>query len=118
MARRSIPPPSRTRPPTPPRPSPPPANAMPAGIPGTAGPAPDTLLVSLANAAVCAVPAATDAAAATALDQYLLSAVPLLGTVQQILADKLNIVPPSGAIAGIWSLSDAQHGDRKSTRLN
>jgi len=85
-------------------------NAGPAGITGTVGTAPDMLLVSLANPARCAVPAATDAAAVAALDQYLLNALPLLGTIQQILADKLNVVPPSGIMAGIWSLNDAQRG--------
>ncbi|GAA0302371.1 phage tail sheath family protein [Sphingomonas oligophenolica] len=52
----------------------------------------------------------TDGAGIEALDQYLLAALPLLGTIQQILADKLNVVPPSGAMAGIWALNDANHG--------
>jgi phage tail sheath protein FI len=55
-----------------------------------------------------AVPA--DSAGVKALDQYLLGALPLLGTIQQTLADKLNIVPPSGAVAGAWALNDAERG--------
>jgi phage tail sheath protein FI len=36
--------------------------------------------------------------------------VSLLGEIQQILANKLNVVPPSGALAGIWAQNDAQRG--------
>jgi len=57
-----------------------------------------------------AVAVPSDSAGIAALDQYLLNALPLLGTIQQILADKLNVVPPSGAIAGIWALTDSQRG--------
>jgi hypothetical protein len=52
----------------------------------------------------------TDSAGIKALDQYLLGALPLLANIQQILAGKLNVVPPSGAVAGAWALNDANHG--------
>jgi phage tail sheath protein FI len=45
-----------------------------------------------------------------ALEQYLRNAVPLLSRIEQILVDRLNIVPPSGAIAGLWVRSDADRG--------
>ncbi|AWK89884.1 hypothetical protein DEW08_28090 (plasmid) [Azospirillum thermophilum] len=44
------------------------------------------------------------------LEQYLLNAVPLLGQVQQILVSKLNVAPPSGIMAGIWTQNDATRG--------
>jgi len=78
----------------------------PATITGTTADPP--LLVSVPNDSRCAPPG-TDADI-KALDQYLLNAVPLLGTIQQILADKLNVVPSSGALAGIWTQNDAQRG--------
>ncbi|MGS0742609.1 phage tail sheath family protein [Glaciimonas sp. GG7] len=55
-------------------------------------------------------PASTDAPAMKALDQYLTNAVPLLGQVQQILANQLNVVPPSGVMAGVWTKNDANRG--------
>ncbi|MEO9130056.1 MAG: phage tail sheath C-terminal domain-containing protein [Sphingomonas sp.] len=64
------------------------------------------LAVSL-NGAV-AVP--TDSKDIKALEQYLLNALPLLANIQQILADRLNVVPPSGAIAGAWALNDTDRG--------
>lgn len=78
-----------------------PIASNPANILGVA----EGMAVSLPGAA--AVP--TDSAGIAALDQYLLNALPLLGTIQQILAGKLNVVPPSGALAGVWALNDANH---------
>jgi phage tail sheath protein FI len=40
----------------------------------------------------------------------LRNALPLLQQIEQILVTKLNIAPPSGAIAGIWSANDASRG--------
>jgi len=74
----------------------------PANIVGVA----QTLAVSLPGSV--AVP--TDSAGIAALNQYLVSALPLLATIQQALAGKLNIVPPSGAIAGAWTLNDVNSG--------
>lgn len=67
------------------------------------------LEVSMASAAV-PEPAATDAAGIEALDRFLLSTVPLLGVIQQELAAKLNVVPPSGAMAGVWTQNDTDRG--------
>ena len=64
--------------------------------------------MAVSLSAAVAVP--TDSAGIAALDQYLINALPLLGIIQQVLADKLNVVPPSGALAGIWTLNDANHG--------
>jgi len=64
------------------------------------------LAVSMASS----VTVPTDSAGVTALDQYLVNALPLLGKIQQILAGQLNTVPPGGAIAGAWALNDATRG--------
>jgi len=45
-----------------------------------------------------------------ALDQYLENAVPLMSNIEQILANQLNVVPPSGPLAGIWTLNDNNRG--------
>jgi phage tail sheath protein FI len=85
-----------------------PASAAPP--PGSAGQRTavvDGLLVSLPDSSV---PAPTDAAGTSALDQYLLNAVPLLAQVQQTLVGKLNVAPPSGILAGIWTANDADRG--------
>jgi len=80
----------------------PPITSDPANVIGVAR----GMAVSLPGAV--AVP--SDSAGIVALDQYLLGALPLLGTIQQVLADKLNVVPPSGALAGLWTLNDTNHG--------
>ena len=79
-----------------------PVASDPANVVGVA----QDLAVSLPGAV--AVP--TDDAGITALNQYLLNALPLLANIQQILAGKLSVVPPSGAIAGAWSLNDSERG--------
>lgn len=66
------------------------------------------LLVSVAATGIYAPP--TDDAGRQALDQYLLNATPLLGQIQQILANQLNVVPPSGVLAGVWAQNDANRG--------
>lgn len=55
-------------------------------------------------------PSPTAQADIDALDQYLTNAVPLIGQIEQILANQLNVVPPSGIMAGIWSQNDANRG--------
>ena len=57
-----------------------------------------------------AVAVPTESAGIVALDQYLLGALPLLGEIQQVLAGKLNVAPPSGAMAGAWASNDASEG--------
>lgn len=77
----------------------------------TANATPAQLVVSIANeAAPVPIPAPTDTNGMTSLDQYLLNAVPVLSNLQQILAAKLNVVPPSGLMAGIWTQNDANKG--------
>lgn len=65
-------------------------------------------LVSLTRASP--TDAAGELAGTQSLDAYLENAVPLLGTIKQILASQLNVVPPSGAMAGVWSLNDRNRG--------
>lgn len=82
----------------------------PATVLGTVAATATTLamLVSLPNLAMSKPP--TDAAGVQSLDQYLLNAVPKMGDIQQILANKLNVVPPSGPMAGIWTQNDNNRG--------
>lgn len=52
----------------------------------------------------------TSASDIQSLDQYLVNALPLLGQVENILLGKLNVAPPSGLMAGVWSRNDANRG--------
>jgi hypothetical protein len=81
--------------------------SVPTNVTGTTGT--PAMQVSMTQASV-ATPAASDTAGIKTLDQYLLNAVPLLGQIQQILAAKLNVVPPSGIMAGIWTQNDNNRG--------
>jgi len=95
-----------------PSPTPTPAPSGTSAPPASSGASPRTavvsgLLVSLPDASV---PTPTTADGKSALDQYLLNAVPLLGQTQQILVGKLNVAPPSGIMAGIWTANDANRG--------
>jgi phage tail sheath protein FI len=58
--------------------------------------------------AMKATPTLTDSI--TTMDNYLHNATPLLGQMEQVLLTRLNVAPPSGIMAGIWSKSDALHG--------
>jgi hypothetical protein len=80
--------------------------SVPADVTGTTS-AP-VLEVSMPGAV--AVPAATDGAAIQALDAFLVSAVPLLTEIETALAARLNVVPASGAIAGVWTFNDSTGG--------
>lgn len=82
------------------------ADTVPANTTGTTLAAPN-LLVSMPSPK-SGVPSSD--ADVTALDQYLRGTLPLLGQALNILVDKLNVAPPSGAIAGIWARTDAQQG--------
>ncbi|HYI38773.1 MAG TPA: phage tail sheath C-terminal domain-containing protein [Allosphingosinicella sp.] len=70
----------------------------------------DDKQVSHPNPTVYPPPAPDDLSAQQALDQYLLNALPLLKQIQQILASHLNVVPPSGIMAGVWTQNDANRG--------
>ena len=44
------------------------------------------------------------------LDNLLSNALPLYRQILQAVVDVLNVLPPSGILAGIWTTSDAQNG--------
>jgi phage tail sheath protein FI len=44
------------------------------------------------------------------LDNLLVNALPLYKLIQQAMALRMNIQPPSGIVAGLWTKSDAQNG--------
>ncbi len=52
---------------------------------------------------------ATDAEAA-ALEQALRAAIPMLSTLEAVVLQKLNVLPPSGAMAGIYTMTDQNKG--------
>jgi len=68
------------------------------------------MLVALPHAAIYTAPASNDISGEQALNQYLANAIPLFQQIQQILVNHLNVVPPSGAIAGVWTQNDATRG--------
>jgi hypothetical protein len=44
------------------------------------------------------------------LDNLLINALPVYAQIQQQIATQMNVAPPSGGIAGVWSKVDAQRG--------
>lgn len=46
----------------------------------------------------------------TSLDNLLLNALPVFAQIEQQIANSMNIAPPSGMLAGVWTKSDAQSG--------
>ena len=56
------------------------------------------------------MPAPATAGAITSTANFLRNATPLLGQMEQILLSRLNVAPPSGIMAGIWTRSDSLHG--------
>ncbi len=46
----------------------------------------------------------------TSLDNLLLNALPVFSQIEQLIAKNMNIAPPSGLLAGVWTKSDAQSG--------
>lgn len=63
---------------------------------------------SAVDPTICAIPK-TDQDKLS-LENYLKNAVPLQKQIEQILADKLNVAPPSGLMAGIWTKNDSIRG--------
>ena len=57
-----------------------------------------------------ATPVPTLAQTQLSLDNYLLNALPVFKQIEQMIADTMNVAPPSPIMAGIWTLSDAQDG--------
>ena len=59
---------------------------------------------------IAAIATTTDASAIAQLNQDLGVAIPLLRQMETVIATALNLLPPSGAIAGIYTLVDATRG--------
>lgn len=55
-------------------------------------------------------PSITEDAAIQSTNQYLTNALPLMLQVENILLNKLNVAPPSGVMAGVWTANDATRG--------
>ena len=68
----------------------------------------------LSGVATGYAPAPTDPAGLlqwqSSLDNLLLSALPVFKQIEQQIATMLNVAPPSGALAGVWTKSDALNG--------
>jgi len=59
---------------------------------------------------IAAIVTTTEASAIARLNQDLGVAIPLLRQMETVIATALNLLPPSGAIAGIYALVDATRG--------
>jgi phage tail sheath protein FI len=44
------------------------------------------------------------------LDKYLNNATPFLQQVEQVVANRINVIPPSALLAGVWTKSDSNNG--------
>jgi uncharacterized protein len=56
------------------------------------------------------IPTTTDPAAVQQLNQHLVTALPLLGQMEDAIAGRMNLLPPSGAMAGVCTLIDSTRG--------
>ncbi|MBB6250769.1 phage tail sheath family protein [Nitrospirillum iridis] len=56
------------------------------------------------------VPLTLSADQISSTNKYLMNALPLFSNVMNILLGKLNVAPPSGIMAGIWTLNDQTRG--------
>jgi phage tail sheath protein FI len=56
------------------------------------------------------IPATTDPVAVKRLNQDLVSALPLLGQLENTIRNRMNLLPPSGAVAGVCTAVDATRG--------
>lgn len=54
--------------------------------------------------------APADPDAVTKLNQNLVNALPILGRIENVIATKANLLPPSGAMAGVFTLIDQTRG--------
>jgi phage tail sheath protein FI len=63
---------------------------------------------------LCAVPSKDATAGAKInpanLDKYLNNATPILQQVEQVVANRINVLPPSAILAGVWTKSDGLNG--------
>lgn len=57
-----------------------------------------------------AVPAPTTASAQVSLDNLLYNSLPVYAQIKQQVATIMNVAPPSGLMAGVWTKSDNQSG--------
>ncbi len=64
------------------------------------------------NGTAYAGPTATQTQAQwqTALDNLLQNALPVFKQIEQQIANQMNVMAPSGALAGVWTKSDQQNG--------
>ena len=53
---------------------------------------------------------ATDLQKVKALNQNLVNAIPLLGNIEQVIVQKNSILPPSAAMAGVYTYNDSTRG--------
>jgi len=49
-------------------------------------------------------------AGALSVDNLLLNTLPIFAQIEQLIANTMNVAPPSGALAGVWNKSDVQTG--------
>ena len=59
---------------------------------------------------IAAIPSTTDASAIAQLNQGLANAIPLLRQMETVVATALNLLPPSGAMAGLYAFTDSTRG--------
>lgn len=59
---------------------------------------------------IAAIATTTDASAIAQLNQDLANAIPLLRQMESLVATAMNLMPPSGAMAGIYALTDETRG--------
>lgn len=52
----------------------------------------------------------TDSVAVTKLNQNLVNALPILGQIENVIASKIDLLPPSGAMAGVFTFIDQTRG--------
>jgi Bacteriophage tail sheath protein len=56
------------------------------------------------------IPPTTDSGAVKKLNRDLVAALPLLGQMEHSIVNRMNLLPPSGAIAGVCTVVDATRG--------
>jgi phage tail sheath protein FI len=62
------------------------------------------------KAVIAAIPATKDDGAVAKLNNSLAAAIPLLAQMEALVAAKMNLLPPSGAMAGVYALTDSMRG--------
>jgi phage tail sheath protein FI len=59
---------------------------------------------------IAAIPSAKDDGTAAKLNQSLAASIPLLTQMETLIATTMNLLPPSGAMAGIYAITDSTRG--------